>query len=168
MAASSSVWSPPPAMCASPPGVPCLSVSRRKIHSSRKRKEHVMRKLVLSALLVTLLVACSSEPPKPAAPVEELTPGAVPPPSATTTPALPPGAGAISPLRDPNNILYKRSVYFDYDSFVVKDEYKSLVTAHSRYLGDNRSTRIVIQGNADERGSSEYNLALGQKRADAV
>jgi peptidoglycan-associated lipoprotein len=71
-------------------------------------------------------------------------------------------------LKDPNNILSKRSVFFDLDSFVVKDEYKPLVTAHTRYLGDNKGTHIVIQGNADERGSSEYNLALGQKRADAV
>src|SRR5262249_38945512 len=59
-------------------------------------------------------------------------------------------------------------VFFDYDSFVVKDEFRPLVTAHARYLSDNRSARITIQGNADERGSSEYNLALGQKRADAV
>ena len=77
------------------------------------------------------------------------------------------GAGA-NPLRDPNNILSKRSVYFDYDSFVVKDEYRSLVEAHARYLQQNRNARTTVQGNTDERGSREYNIALAQKRADSV
>jgi peptidoglycan-associated lipoprotein len=75
---------------------------------------------------------------------------------------------ASNPLRDPNNILSKRSVYFDYDSFVVKDEYRSLVEAHARYLQQNRSARTIVQGNTDERGSREYNIALAQKRADSV
>jgi peptidoglycan-associated lipoprotein len=70
--------------------------------------------------------------------------------------------------RDPNNILSKRSVYFDYDSFVVMDEYRSLVEAHARYLQQNRSARTTVQGNTDERGSREYNIALAQKRADSV
>jgi len=72
------------------------------------------------------------------------------------------------PTKDKNNILSKRSVYFDYDSNVVKDEYRNLVQAHARYLGENKSRRIRIEGNCDERGSREYNLALGQRRAEAV
>jgi len=71
-------------------------------------------------------------------------------------------------LRDPNNILSKRSVFFDYDSNLVKDEYKPLVAAHARYLQQNGTTKMSIQGTADDRGSREYNLALGQRRADAV
>ena len=71
-------------------------------------------------------------------------------------------------MRDPNNILSKRSVYFDFDSYVVRDEFKPLVEAHGRYLQSNRNARMTIQGNADERGSHEYNLALGQRRADSV
>lgn len=74
----------------------------------------------------------------------------------------------IDPLNDPKGALAKRSVYFDFDSYVVKDEFKPLVSAHSSYLSANRARQIVIQGNTDERGGSEYNLALGQKRADAV
>jgi peptidoglycan-associated lipoprotein len=62
----------------------------------------------------------------------------------------------------------QRSVYFDYDSTAVKDEYKPLVTAHARYLTSNRAQKIVIEGNTDERGSREYNIALGQRRADSV
>src|SRR2546423_1849103 len=127
-----------------------------------------MKKLLLSLFVVALVVGCASEPEKKTvAPVEDRN-AVVPPPPASTTGVQPPASGAVNPLRDPNNILSKRSVFFDYDSFVVKDEFKSLVTAHSRYLNDNKSTHITIQGNADERGSSEYNLALGQKRADAV
>lgn len=72
------------------------------------------------------------------------------------------------PLADPSSPLSKRSIYFDYDSFVVKDEYKAILEAHARYLSTNRTRKIVIQGNTDERGGREYNLALGQKRAEAV
>jgi peptidoglycan-associated lipoprotein len=59
-------------------------------------------------------------------------------------------------------------VYFDFDSFVVKDEYRGVVDAYSKVLNADRKKRIVIEGHTDERGGSEYNLALGQKRAEAV
>ena len=75
---------------------------------------------------------------------------------------------AIDPLNDPKSALAKRSVYFDYDAYSVKDEYKPMVTSHADYLSHQKGRKIVIQGNTDERGSSEYNLALGQKRAEAV
>ena len=71
-------------------------------------------------------------------------------------------------LTDPKSILSRRSIFFDYDRFDVKDEYRELVTAHARFLSNNRQFKMLIQGNTDERGSREYNLALGQKRADAV
>ena len=75
---------------------------------------------------------------------------------------------AVNPLKDPGNILSRRSVYFDFDSNLVKDEYRPLVTAHARYLQQNPSTKMRIEGNADERGSREYNIALGQRRSEAV
>ena len=86
------------------------------------------------------------------------------------TPSTTPGTGVatIDELRNPNSPLAKRSVYFDLDSNVVKDEYRATVQAHSRYMGDKRDSRIRIEGNTDERGSREYNLALGQRRAEAV
>ena len=71
-------------------------------------------------------------------------------------------------LTNPKSILSQRSVYFDYDRFDIKPEYRELVTAHAKFLVNNRQFRMLIQGNTDERGSREYNLALGQKRADAV
>lgn len=72
------------------------------------------------------------------------------------------------PLNDPKGVLAKRSVYFDFDKYDVKSEYKPVVDAHSQYLSTNKGRKVVIQGNTDERGGREYNLALGQKRADAV
>ncbi|WP_454722396.1 MULTISPECIES: peptidoglycan-associated lipoprotein Pal [Cupriavidus] len=72
------------------------------------------------------------------------------------------------PLNDPNSPLAKRSVYFDFDSYSVKSDYQGLLSEHAKYLGANKGRRILIQGNTDERGTSEYNLALGQKRAEAV
>ena len=61
-----------------------------------------------------------------------------------------------------------RSVYFDFDSYVVKDEYTPVVQANSKYLASKKDRKVTIQGNTDERGTAEYNLALGQKRAEAV
>jgi peptidoglycan-associated lipoprotein len=61
-----------------------------------------------------------------------------------------------------------RLVYFDYDSFVIKDEFRGLIESHAKALAANRSKRVVIEGHTDERGGREYNLALGQKRAEAV
>lgn len=72
------------------------------------------------------------------------------------------------PWNDPKNPLSKRSVYFDFDSYAIRDEYRSVIETHSRYLLANKSRKVIIQGNTDERGSREYNLALGQKRSEAV
>ena len=73
-----------------------------------------------------------------------------------------------SPLKDPNNILSRRSIYYDYDKFDIKDEFRPLVEAHAKYLRENPGAKMLIQGNADERGSREYNLGLGQRRSDSV
>jgi len=135
-----------------------------------------MRNFVLVAILAAALVGCSSTPTTEA-PVEDR--GAAGAAGAGAGGAQTGGAqgagvsgsataGARNPRRDPGSILSKRSIYFDFDSFVVKDEYRPLVEAHARYLQQNRTARMTIQGNTDERGSREYNIALGQKRADAV
>lgn len=73
-----------------------------------------------------------------------------------------------NPLRDPNNILAKRSIYFDFDSNVVKDEYQPIVRAHASFMASHAEARARIEGNCDERGSREYNLALGQRRAESM
>lgn len=73
-------------------------------------------------------------------------------------------AGGAALLAAPS----QRVVYFDFDSFAIKDEYRALIEGHSKVLSANRDRRMVIEGHADERGGREYNLALGQKRAEAV
>ena len=131
-----------------------------------------MKRLIWSMSMVVMLAACSSEPTKEqeGAAVEERKPQVVdraPVKPADTKPLTDKPVGS-SALTDPNNILSKRSIFFDYDSNIVKDEFKPIVTAHARYLQQNPSTKMRVEGNADERGSREYNLALGQRRADAV
>ncbi|NMG69141.1 peptidoglycan-associated lipoprotein Pal [Parazoarcus communis] len=125
-----------------------------------------MKKLLLPALLSALLAACSSTGTDTAgAKVEDRT-GAGAGVATVTAPSM--SGSGIAALTDPNNILSKRSVFFDFDSFVIKAEAKPLVEAHARFLVQNPQMKMLIQGNTDERGSREYNLALGQKRADAV
>ena len=133
-----------------------------------------MNKSFFVALIALAVVACQSTPPKEeGAPVEDRTP-ATGTTGATTAgtstggvTGTATGAGQNA-LKDPSNILSKRIIYFDFDAYVVKDEYKPLVEAHAKYLQANRNARMTIQGHADERGSREYNIALGQRRADAV
>ncbi|CAN7422651.1 peptidoglycan-associated lipoprotein Pal [Caballeronia sp.] len=74
----------------------------------------------------------------------------------------------VDPLNDPNSPLAKRSIYFDFDSYAVRDDYQPLLQQHAQYLKSHPDRHVLIQGNTDERGTSEYNLALGQKRAEAV
>ncbi|MBI0411408.1 MAG: peptidoglycan-associated lipoprotein Pal [Nitrosospira sp.] len=118
-------------------------------------------KRILGALLVGLLSACASQTIPPT--IESGTESGS---ARIANTSLDPNLNPI--LKDPNNILSKRSVYFDYDSFMVKNEYRTTVQAHAQYLRDNAAAKVLLQGNADERGSREYNLALGQKRADSV
>jgi peptidoglycan-associated lipoprotein len=138
-----------------------------------------MRKLLPVLLISFALAACSSAPTKEqdGARVEDRVPSAEAPAPAPAKPAAPdpamtkpvkPEKVAVDPLKDPANILSRRSIYFDYDSNVVKDEFRPVVAAHAKYLSQNGSARVRIEGNTDERGSREYNLALGQRRADAV
>ncbi len=73
-----------------------------------------------------------------------------------------------SALKDPASPLSKRSVYYDFDMYNVREEFQPMVEAHGKFLLENVELRVRIEGNCDERGSREYNLALGQRRADAV
>ena len=122
-----------------------------------------MKKLIIPALLALLITGCSSTPDSgDGAPVEGRDGVATVNAGGVDGRKLPPE------LTDPKNILSKRSVYFDYDRFEVKPEYKDLVTAHAKFLASRPQLKMLIQGNTDDRGSREYNLALGQKRADAI
>ena len=123
-----------------------------------------MKKLVISIVLVNLLAACASEKPKEtaAAPASS--------PAAKTADASPAAASSTAgdALNDPTGILAKRSVYYPFDVSVVQDADKPVVQAHAKYLSEHANRKVRLEGNCDERGSNEYNLALGQRRADGV
>lgn len=74
----------------------------------------------------------------------------------------------MDPFNPQSPLAQQRSVYFDFNSYVVADQYRSLVEMHSKYLTGHTQQKVRIEGNADERGGAEYNLALGQRRSDAV
>ena len=123
-----------------------------------------LKKLVVIVSGALVLTACgSSVKLDENAPVEDRTASTVDTRQVTTVETV-----TTDPLNDPNGELAKRSVYFDFDSYTVKAEYQPVVSAHANYLNGHGSQKVVIQGNTDERGGREYNLALGQKRAEAV
>ena len=145
-----------------------------------------MNKILWSALLALTLTACGTTSGKKAtvedrtaSPVDTPVSTAVQGDAGTTTSGL--GGKSVTgsamegsesasgdPRKNPASPLATRSVFFDYDSFMVKDEYRSMLEAHAGYLLSKRDARVILQGNTDERGSREYNLALGQQRAEAV
>jgi peptidoglycan-associated lipoprotein len=134
---------------------------------------------VLTATLAALLGACSSAPVVPAAPAAPAAPAPAPAPQAVTpaTPATPSPAPATKPVASTalpahldakSEISLQRSIYFDFDDQVIKAEFVSVVERHGKYLLANPALAVRLEGNADERGSPEYNLALGQRRAESV
>jgi peptidoglycan-associated lipoprotein len=131
--------------------------------------------LIACAVLLGACATTEDQKPAPAAPAGGAAkPGAATPRAVESKPVTkvetgkPAAASAFAALKDPNNILSKRSVYFEYDKFDVRDEFRKLVEAHAQFLRQNPSAKMLIQGNADERGSREYNVGLGQRRSDSV
>jgi peptidoglycan-associated lipoprotein len=135
-------------------------------------------KLIAIAVASIFLVACKSTPIAPAK-VEDKSPTASTGKASGDTGADPNAVKEVTidssansagnnPLKDPNNILSKRTIFFDYDSDAVKAEYRPLVEAHAKYLLANGNAKMIVQGNTDERGTREYNLSLGQRRSVAV
>ncbi|BBL34548.1 outer membrane protein P6 [Nitrosomonas stercoris] len=122
-------------------------------------------KKILIVLVIGLLSACASDNIQHSSDVEDHSYN-------TGSESMRGGVGSdgfgMNPLQDPSNILSQRSIYFDFDSYMVKSDYRNLVLAHAAYLRDNANAQVLLQGNTDERGSREYNLALGQRRANSV
>ena len=123
------------------------------------------------ALTLSFLAACSTPPkapPAPApAPVAQAAPAPAPAPMAAPAPVDNSQALAAR-LRQQAADLDAKSVFFDFDSFIVKSDYDATLHAQADFLKANPSSKLTVQGNTDARGGSEYNLALGQKRAEAV
>ncbi|NUS61245.1 MAG: peptidoglycan-associated lipoprotein Pal [Lysobacter sp.] len=119
-------------------------------------------RVLMVAMLCTAAVACSKKVKEE--PVQ-------PPPPSTTAPIQEPpaAAGAYTPEDlDTDACLRTRVVYFDFDQDALRPEFQAAMACHAKYLRDRPSARMSLEGNADERGSREYNLGLGERRGNAV
>ena len=117
-------------------------------------------RILLAAVLCTAAVACTKKV-KEEAPAET-----TPPPAQTEQPTT---AGVYGPSDlDTDACLRQRVVYFDFDQDTLRPEFQAIVGCHAKYLRDRPSARMTLEGHADERGSREYNLGLGERRGNAV
>ncbi len=128
-----------------------------------------------SVVLAALLAGCGSTVKLDEVPVESRNPTGAAAGTGTGAPnaaAAGTGQSTVTTVDLPRSTdaaaTVGRIVYFDFDSYVIKDDYKAIVESHAKALAANRGKRITVEGHTDERGGSEYNLALGQKRAEAV
>lgn len=128
-----------------------------------------LRSWWMVGLVSVMLAACSStEERGDQVPVEDRGAMAGGAGGASASGAMTGGAFAGSALDDPSSPLSKRVIYFEFDSAEIRAEYRDLITAHAQYLAQNPGMSVVLEGHADERGSREYNLALGERRAKSV
>jgi peptidoglycan-associated lipoprotein len=152
--------------------------------TTRRRMTAQTRLAVLATCAV--LAACGSSVKLDETPAQAQTTAATPQPTQTLTPApTPPATGGAqsgaATNRDVQSVQVDPSanasagppnagkvIYFDYDSFAIKPEFQTVIDAHARYMAANPNRRMAIEGHTDERGGREYNLALGQKRSEAV
>ena len=127
-------------------------------------------RLLLALVFAVAISACKTTPPETdetateptvAAPVEE--------PTTTTTGAADPRDYTdVRNFDNSESLLSKRVIYFDFDKSEVKAEYRSIVAAHASYVASHGSSRVTLEGHADERGTREYNLGLGERRGNAI
>jgi peptidoglycan-associated lipoprotein len=133
--------------------------------------------LITATTFAVIVAGCSSTSDQTGAPIDTRTPG-------TTTPVKPgvgpdtgtakPPTVSVGPIKHTapddvkKGVLAQRSVYFEFDSNEVAEKFRPMLQAHATYLSKNGGMKMMIQGNTDERGSREYNIALGQRRADSI
>jgi peptidoglycan-associated lipoprotein len=134
-----------------------------------------MKNLLFGLGLTMMLAACGTNVPLTDVPVADATAKSV----GGGGPTTPAGTGSVNsstvaPVNLTNvptpdkAVLAGRIVYFDYDSFVIKPEFQTMIAEHARYIRSQAARKVAIEGHTDETGGREYNLALGQKRAEAV
>jgi peptidoglycan-associated lipoprotein len=140
------------------------------------------RKLLMILLATTVLVAgCPSKPPKPDAPATANVPAS---PTTSSTQPVPASTGtqgsnvatvnvdrgttASGALGPPGALGAQRVIYFEYDSSDIRNEFIDVIAAHGRFLASNATVRVRLEGHSDERGSREYNIGLGERRAQTV
>ncbi len=124
-------------------------------------------RLTLAMIIAMALTACQTKP--------TVEPDTTPPPETATKPdvvitAAPDPRDYTDPrnLDNPESLLSTRVIYFDYDKSTVRSEFRGIVSAHAAYASSHSSARVTLEGHADERGTREYNLGLGERRGNAV
>lgn len=121
---------------------------------------------LVAVSMVLVLAACASQQAKQA-PTTEVTPSPTQQ-QGSQTQGVTGNQVEMNPLNNPSNILYQKSIYYAFDKYDIDPKYMPIVEAHARYLKAHPQATVRLEGNCDERGSREYNLALGQRRADSV
>jgi len=137
--------------------------------------KHIISSSLATLAVVALLTACGSSVKLDEVPVENRTGSAVTPQpmpmpmtNDVSSKAVAPVAIAATSIGAVGPMGVTKVIYFDYDSFTIKPEFQGAVEAHAKYMAVNKTRKLSVEGHTDERGGREYNLALGQKRAEAV
>lgn len=128
---------------------------------------NIVLRISLALLIAVAVGACKTTEPVPE-PTPEPTPTVTAPP-VVTAPAI--DANDFTDARNfdnPASLLSKRVIYFDFDKSDVKAEYRPIAAAHAKYLSAHSSARVTLEGHADERGTREYNLGLGERRGNSI
>ncbi len=133
----------------------------------------IFQRLKFAAVLLALamIAGCGTSPTKEEGAGATVTEGAGTSGTsggATTSGVGGPGAWTGNPLDDPSSPLSTRTVYFDFDSSTIRTEFVGVLRAHAGFLAANPSARLTLEGHCDERGTREYNMALGERRAQMV
>lgn len=133
-----------------------------------------MNRLMSAVAVAVLLSACGSAVKLDNVPVEDKTGVGVSSLDGNAAGSASVGSGGVAAVdlgqssQDAAMRATTRTIYFDYDSYVIRPEFQSVIEAHARFIKSDKSRKVVLEGHTDERGGREYNLALGQRRAEAV
>ena len=124
-------------------------------------------RFLLALSFAVAISACKTTEPEPE-PVTEPEPAPVVEEATTVAAPDPHDYSDVRNFDNTESLLSKRVIYFDFDKSEVKSEYRAIVAAHAAYVSGHSSARITLEGHADERGTREYNLGLGERRGNAV
>jgi len=135
--------------------------------NNQEKKMKTALRLVM-ALLIALAIGACAQKPKPAEPAPPPATQTTPPPVVTEAAPDPHDYADVRNFDNPESLLSKRVIYFDFDKSAVRPEFRGIVSAHAAYLAAHSSARVTLEGHADERGTREYNLGLGERRGNSV
>jgi len=122
---------------------------------------NIIKAILVSSAMLAMLACSGQQAREPVSP----TPVQQPPP-AETTPVAEPAQPTVDELDVPGSLLSQRVIYFDFDKADIRPEFREVLRAHAQYIASHSSARVTLEGHADERGTREYNLGLGEQRGE--